>query len=375
MLTRKRKGAPANNKKECKCIKHGELTLEKPQKRLHTVTSRDYSKRALNYLKDRNLFGNESSYVCDVCIEYALEKLAVGEQNNREVAMDSMNNSAGEVMQEAEVEEGEISTSAAANSLPDSEADTVDDENLIRREKIAEAIDCVIGGLADPGFVSDQGLNRKLSDLLFVISRILIQPSITEHNKHLQGKYQDIEHLQKLDSLAFISSVSPFITNFLSGCSGRDFSMITDSEMLYRIAVAIEGIYHLKNSNTVLPHCFLTNLTQRQISGSKTVSVVNGKLLPGAGDTVLQDWWEDQGSEELVPPSSGNLAYYYDNVGKYIVPAFRVKGERNTTPTVVTATQCIEMSSPTPSLIDLQTKPTYQTALADSCKADIQVKM
>ena len=76
-----------------------------------------------------------------------------------------------------------------------------------------------------------------------------------------------------------------------------------------------------------------------------------------------------------MPPSNANLAYYYDNVGKYIVPAFRVKGERNSTPTVVTATQCIEMRSPNPSLTDLQTKPTYKTALADSCEADIQVKM
>ena len=87
------------------------------------------------------------------------------------------------------------------------------------------------------------------------------------------------------------------------------------------------------------------NLTQRQISGSKTVSVVKGKVLPGAGDTILRDWWEEQGSEPLVPPSNGNLAYYYDNVGKYIVPAFRVKGKRNTTPTVVTATQCSRLAN------------------------------
>ena len=82
---------------------------------------------------------------------------------------------------------------------------------------MVEAVDCLIGGLAVTDFVSDQELNRKLSDLLFVISKILIQPAITEHSKHLQGKYRDIEHMQILDLMAFISSVSPFITNFLSG--------------------------------------------------------------------------------------------------------------------------------------------------------------
>ena len=79
---------------------------------------------------------------------------------------------------------------------------------------MVEAIDCLLGGLAVSDFVSDQELNRKLSDLLLVISKILIQPAITEHSKHLQGKYRDIEHLQNLDSVEFISSVSPFITNF-----------------------------------------------------------------------------------------------------------------------------------------------------------------
>ena len=99
MLTRKRKG----NKKQCKGIRHAELTLEKPQKRLHTVTSRDYSKRALNYVKEQKLFGNESSYVCDVCIGYALGKLDGSEQNNHDV-VNSINNSAVEVMNEAELE-------------------------------------------------------------------------------------------------------------------------------------------------------------------------------------------------------------------------------------------------------------------------------
>ena len=91
MLTRKRKGEPANNKKQCKCIRQAELTLEKLQKHLHTVMSRDYPKRALNYLKDQKLFGNGSSYVCDVCIGYALGKLDGSEQNDHDV-VDSINN-------------------------------------------------------------------------------------------------------------------------------------------------------------------------------------------------------------------------------------------------------------------------------------------
>ena len=151
--------------------------------------------------------------------------------------------------------------------------------------------------------------------------------------------------------------------------------MITDSKMLFRIAVVIESIYHIKNSNAVLPHCFVMNLTQRQISGSKTVAVVNGKLLPGAGDSVLREWWEIQGAKSLLIPPTGDIVICYDNIGKYIVPSFRVKGERNTTPTVVTATQCIGLTPTTSSSTPLQTQSTYRTTLADAVESEIQAKM
>ena len=377
MLSRKRKGTPANNKRECKCIKHAFLTHDTAQKRIHNVSSKDYSKSALNYLKSKGLFGKECKYVCDVCINYALQKL----QSDKNVelplpaldeSVSSVNMSEGELMDISSIYDDVMHEGPVGDEAP---ALDENEENGNTRNAMIDAVDFLIEKIGAKGFQSDELLNRKLTELIHVIARTIIQPKITEHCKELNGQYRDVEVLQTLNSEKFISSVSPFITRFLSGCSGKAFSSISDTKVLFRIAVVIESIYHIKNSNAVLPHSFAMNLTQRQISGSKTVAVVNGKVLPGASDSVLRDWWEVQGSQPLETPRNGDIVFGYDNVGKYIVPSFRVKGERNTTPTVVTATQCIEMTPATTPPSELQNQPTYRTSLADEEESAIQVRM
>ena len=71
------------------------------------------------------------------------------------------------------------------------------------------------------------------------------------------------------------------------------------------------------------------NLIQRHITGSKMATSVNGKLLPGSGDTYMHDWWENQVSVPLSIPMGINLSVWFDNVGNDIEKSFRVKGERN----------------------------------------------
>ena len=86
--------------------------------------------------------------------------------------------------------------------------------------------------------------------------------------------------------------------------TGINLNDVKDTMILYRFAVAVESIYNLKNSNTVLPHCFEMNLIHKQVSGSKTVSAVNGKVMPGGSDPTLRDWWKLQGADGLsIPPS------------------------------------------------------------------------
>ena len=46
----------------------------------------------------------------------------------------------------------------------------------------------------------------------------------------------------------------------------------------FLLTMIVEAIYHLKNNNLILPHCFLANLVETFISGSKTVTAINGKF-------------------------------------------------------------------------------------------------
>ena len=74
-------------------------------------------------------------------------------------------------------------------------------------------------------------------------------------------------------------------------------------------------LYHLRNLKRVLPYSFSCNLLQSAISGSKSVSVVNGKLSPGGGYTTFRNWVELQGSKPLSC-LAGTLDIFFDNIGK-----------------------------------------------------------
>ena len=99
----------------------------------------------------------------------------------------------------------------------------------------------------------------------------------------------------------------------------------------------MEAIYHLKNSNLILPHCFLTNLVETFIPGWKTVTAINDKILPEASDMSNRKWMNKNG----IPYC--DLDVYVDNIGKYIVKTYRVHSERNNSPTVVTTVINIEL--------------------------------
>ena len=62
-----------------------------------------------------------------------------------------------------------------------------------------------------------------------------------------------------------------------------------------------EAIYHLKNSNLILLHCFLANLVETFISGPTIVTAINGKTLPSANDTTYRKWLKENGKEKNVP--------------------------------------------------------------------------
>ena len=189
-------------------------------------------------------------------------------------------------------------------------------------------------------------LRDKLDTVVFLTAKKVVAPEMRLHSSSLSQDYTNVSKLDSLDSKSFLRSCSPTLITFIEGCTGRSLDHVHDTKELFRYAVMVECLYHIKNNNLILPHCFVVNLIEKTVSGSKSVTSVNGKLMPGAGDTTMRDWWKTQGTDVLtLPPSKFDLAIWFDNVGKYIVKSYRVKAERNATPTVVTATQSIMLSN------------------------------
>ena len=94
--------------------------------------------------------------------------------------------------------------------------------------------------------------------------------------------YKSPDYLFDLDIMKFIKERNAMLVQFLSGISGLCLDEEC-SKVLFAFSSTIEMIYQLRNFNLVLPRCFMSNLVQSCVSGSKTVAAVNGKIFPGGG--------------------------------------------------------------------------------------------
>ena len=99
----------------------------------------------------------------------------------------------------------------------------------------------------------------------------------------------------------------------------------------------VEMVYFLRNQNVILPHCFLMNLVQSFISGSKVVSVINGKAAPGASYTSYKKWIADTGEQPVNYSKYGDVITFFDNIGKYIVKDYRVLSSKKESADIITS--------------------------------------
>ena len=111
-----------------------------------------------------------------------------------------------------------------------------------------------------------------------LIGEKLCKEKVYKDGKAPQTCYTNKSFLTNLNILRFIKERNKLLVRFLCGVSGLEFS-VESEQIQYAFASTLEMCYYLRNLNLVLPHCFLGNLVQSRISGSKSVSVVNGKLI------------------------------------------------------------------------------------------------
>ena len=102
--------------------------------------------------------------------------------------------------------------------------------------------------------------------------------------------YKDTGYLKTLDPDEYVRNREPILISSLSGVTGQNLNTTIKQQTLYMYAIMIESIYYLRNQNLALPFSFLSSIIQTFISGSKTVTSINGKLFSGGSDTIYRAW-------------------------------------------------------------------------------------
>ena len=149
-----------------------------------------------------------------------------------------------------------------------------------------------------------------VSNLVEMISKKFAEKDIFDDGKRIETKYKDTEYLKSFDSKTYLLQRNQVLLSLINGCCDTKYQNQKDASLLDVIAVAVEIIYCIRNLNLVLPHCFLMNHLENFVSGSKIVSVLNGKwiLYPKKMATY-------QGKNELKWPFN-DVITFFENIGK-----------------------------------------------------------
>ena len=302
-----RRGAKRPNvERECKSSIHHITSLNKSVKRVYSVTSKDFSRKSLKKLQEMGAITDRSRYVCNLCIEHATEQLPPSESN---------------------VESQQPSTT-----------EKTDEEHT---EKVITLIDELLLELNSREI--NAAIEDKLSELFRSVGKNVIRPMMLKEANELADLYKT-DFLLMQSSRNFLEKCNSILLAFIQSITNRRLNSLNIDKM-FHFASVIEHIYHLGNYNLVLPHNFVANLIQTLTSGSKTVTEINAKISPGGSDPTYRSWLKVLGGEKLRTPS-GDMDFYIDNIGKYIVKSYRVKSTRNKSPNVITAVLNIPLRSP-----------------------------
>ena len=164
---------------------------------------------------------------------------------------------------------------------------------------------------------------ERWAKLISLIGFKIINPQIFKEGLELNMMYKDYQSLKNISFGHYICQRDKCVVAFLESISGIAFTKERNNQVKYSICSIIESVYYLRNLNLVLPYSFLFNIVESLISGSKTVTAINGKLHPCGSYPVIQIWLEEQSSSPIKSPA-GDIVTFFDNIGKYIINNYQV---------------------------------------------------
>ena len=131
-----------------------------------------------------------------------------------------------------------------------------------------------------------------------LIGEKLCRKRIYEDRLNIQHVYKDTAFLKQLDVDRFIDEINNILVQYILDLSAVNLKE-ENEQVKSAVAEVLEGCYYLRNFHLVLPHSFLCNFIQSCSCGSKSVSVVNGKIFPGGSSKTLKSWLNSHGGVAL----------------------------------------------------------------------------
>ena len=112
--------------------------------------------------------------------------------------------------------------------------------------------------------------------LISLIANKIVNKKIYSDGNSVALLYKDANALQQLNFSDYLANRDKCVVAFLEGSSGIASEKERDPQVKYSTCVVVEAIYFLRNLNVILPYSFLSNLIQSLVSGSKSVTRING---------------------------------------------------------------------------------------------------
>ena len=267
-------------RQKCRCNIHSNWAAEKDFKVYDIKRGKKFKKAVLRYMIQNNYLGKNSIYLCTACAKHA-ENLMPSPQQKCKTS--------------AEVEHEEENTKNYVSSNNEN-FDVQCSSQDIPKSNGEQLVDRLIDYLAN----SDcSGVPyEKWVTLISLIANKIVNRKIYNDGNSIALLYKDA--LQHLNFSDYLANRDKCVVAFLEGSSGIAFDKERDPQVKYSACVVVETIYFLRNLNVILPFSFLSNLIQSLVSGLKTVTRINSKVIPSGSYLTIQSWLEEQGKGNSI---------------------------------------------------------------------------
>lgn len=286
--------------KKCKCILHNDTDIN-GNGCYDISSSKRYKASVINDFKEKKIFPLRAKYLCTTCYERYrnVDKTIDMQTTQKEIATTSV-------------------TANVQETVP-----TVETPELAKENSIAYLLHNLVDKLENESVETLLKGNENLwANLIFLIGNKICNKEIYKDGLTISKKYKDVNFLIQQDVDRYIKERNRLLVLFLCGVTGLDMSN-TSTEKKMSFINTVEMCYYLRNFQLVLPFSFLGNFIQSSISGSKVVSVMNGKTSPGGCYTTFKNWLSEKGAKPLTC-IDGPVDLFFDNIGKYIVKNYRI---------------------------------------------------